>query len=77
MLKCHYCNSFLFCKFATEINLKLFNMQDLKERAANYAAEKTNELLSKAIAQAYADGYRDGLKERERENLQALKSEMM
>ena len=43
-------------------------MENLNERAANYAAEKANELLAKAIAQAYADGYRDGLKERERES---------
>ena len=35
-------------------------MENLEERAANYAAEKTKELLTKAIAQAYADGYRDG-----------------
>jgi hypothetical protein len=38
-------------------------MENLNERAANYAAEQTNELLTKAIAQAYADGYRDGYKE--------------
>lgn len=36
------------------------NMENLNERAANYAAEKVNELLANAIAQAYADGYRDG-----------------
>jgi hypothetical protein len=35
-------------------------MENLNERAVNYAAEKTNELIVKAIAQAYADGYRDG-----------------
>ena len=35
-------------------------MENLNERAANYAAEKVNELLANAIAQAYADGYRDG-----------------
>ena len=40
-------------------------MENLNERAANYAAGKTNELLSKAIAQAYADGYRDGVKDRD------------
>ena len=40
-------------------------MENLNDRAAKYAAEKTNELLSKAIAQAYADGYRDGLGDRE------------
>ena len=38
-------------------------MENLNERAANYAAEKVNELLAKAIAKAYADGYRDGYKE--------------
>ena len=38
-------------------------MEKLNERAANYAAEKVNELLAKAIAKAYADGYRDGYKE--------------
>ena len=37
-------------------------MNDLQERAENYAAEKMNELMAKAIAQAYADGYRDGYK---------------
>ena len=39
-------------------------MENLNERAANYAAEKANELLAKAIAQAYADGYRDGFRDR-------------
>ena len=38
-------------------------MENLNERAANYSAEKTNELLTRAIAQAYKDGYRDGYKE--------------
>ncbi len=38
-------------------------MENLSERAVNYAAEKTNELLTKAIAQAYADGYNTGYKE--------------
>ena len=46
-------------------NQKTLNMDNLNERAANYAAEKTNELLTKAIAQAYADGYRDGYKDRD------------
>ena len=41
-------------------------MENLNERAVNYAAEKTNELLSKAIAQAYADGYRDGYDDAEK-----------
>ena len=40
-------------------------MENLNERAANYAAEKTKELLAKAIAQAYADGYQDGVKDRD------------
>ena len=40
-------------------------MENLNERAANYAAEKANELLANAIAQAYADGYRDGYNEAE------------
>ena len=31
-------------------------MKELKDVAANYAAEKTNELIRNAIAQAYADG---------------------
>ena len=39
-------------------------MDKLTERATNYAAEKTNELLAKAIARAYEDGYRDGYKDR-------------
>ena len=38
-------------------------MNELKDKAAHYAAEKTNEIIAKAIAQAYADGYRDGYKE--------------
>lgn len=42
-------------------------MKELKDVAANYAAEKTNELISDAIARAYADGYRDGYKDREGE----------
>ena len=40
-------------------------MENLNERSANYAAEKTKELLAKAIAQAYADGYQDGVKDRD------------
>lgn len=42
-------------------------MIKLTTKAENYAAEKTNELMTKAIAQAYADGYRDGYKDREEE----------
>ena len=41
-------------------------MDKLTERAANYAAEKTNELFANAIAQAYVDGYRDGVKDRDK-----------
>lgn len=40
---------------------------ELINKAENYAAEKTNEVIIKAIAQAYADGYRDGYKDREEE----------
>lgn len=40
-------------------------MKELTEMAAQYAAEKTNELLTNAIAKAYADGYRDGYNDRE------------
>lgn len=42
-------------------------MIELINKAANYAAEKTNEVMTTAIAQAYADGYRDGYKDREEE----------
>ena len=42
-------------------------MKELDNIAANYAAEKTNEVMTSAIAQAYADGYRDGYKDREEE----------
>ena len=42
-------------------------MKELSLKAENYAAEKVNELMTKAIAQAYADGYRDGYCEREQE----------
>ena len=38
-------------------------MKVINEKAANYAAQKTNELMVKAIAQAYADGYNTGYKE--------------
>lgn len=43
-------------------------MVELKEKAASYAAEKTNEVMINAIAQAYTDGYRDGYKDRDEEN---------
>lgn len=42
-------------------------MIELNEKATIYAAEKTNEIMTKAVAQAYADGYRDGYKDREDE----------
>ena len=34
-------------------------MKELLEKAANYAAEKTNEMMTNLIAKAYEDGYRD------------------
>ena len=40
-------------------------MKDLQTKAAQYAAEKANELISGAIAQAYIDGYRDGYRDKE------------
>ena len=40
-------------------------MNELEGRAEIYAAEKINELMSKAIAQAYVDGYRNGYKDRD------------
>lgn len=42
-------------------------MNELQVRAEIYAAEKMNELMSKAIAQAYVDGYRNGYKDRDYE----------
>ena len=42
-------------------------MEELREKAASYAVEKKNEVMTNAIAQAYADGYRDGYKDREEE----------
>ncbi len=42
-------------------------MKELKELSANYATEKTNELISQIVAQAFADGYRKGYKDREDE----------
>lgn len=36
---------------------------ELKNKANNYAVEKTNEVLIQAIAQAYIDGYQDGYKD--------------
>ena len=42
-------------------------MVELTEKAANYAAEKTNEMMANLVAQAYEDGYRDGYKDREDE----------
>lgn len=40
-------------------------MIELNEKADNYAAEKTHEVITEAIAQAYADGYRDGYQDRD------------
>ena len=42
-------------------------MKDLQIKAEAYAAEKMNELMTKAIAQAYMDGYRNGYKDRDSE----------
>lgn len=42
-------------------------MKELTEVAAQYAAEKSNEMMINAIAKAYADGYRDGYKDRKEE----------
>lgn len=42
-------------------------MKELATKAENYAAERSNDVMTKAIAQAYADGYRDGYKDREEE----------
>ena len=42
-------------------------MKELKELSANYATEKTNEMMSQIVAQAFADGYRMGYKDREDE----------
>ena len=40
-------------------------MVELTEKAAQYAAEKSNEVISNALAKAYEDGYRDGYRDRE------------
>ena len=42
-------------------------MKELTEMAAQYAAEKTHEILTDAITKAYADGYRDGYNDRKEE----------
>ena len=42
-------------------------MVELTEKAAQYAAEKSNEVIANALAKAYEDGYRDGYKNREEE----------
>lgn len=42
-------------------------MEELNEKALNYATEKSNQIVNAAIAQAYIDGYRDGYKDREEE----------
>ena len=38
-------------------------MKNIIDRAANYASEKTNEMLSQLVAQAFSDGYREGYKD--------------
>ena len=43
------------------------NMIQLTEKAAKYAAEKSNEVIANALAKAYEEGYRDGYKDREEE----------
>ena len=42
-------------------------MEELTVKAEEYAAKKTNEVISYAIAQAYADGYRAGYKDCEKD----------
>ena len=42
-------------------------MRELKELSANYAKEKTDEMISQIVAQAFADGYHMGYKDREEE----------
>ena len=42
-------------------------MIELTEKAAQYAAEKSNEVIANALAKAYEEGYRDGYKDREEE----------
>ena len=42
-------------------------MIQLTEKAAKYAAEKSNEVIANALAKAYEEGYRDGYKDREEE----------
>lgn len=43
------------------------NMIELTEKAANYAAERSNQVIANALAKAYEDGYRDGYRDREDE----------
>lgn len=55
-------------------------MKELKELSANYATEKTNEMMSQIVAQAFADGYRMGYKDREDEipvELRDVKTELV
>lgn len=42
-------------------------MEELREKANNYAEENVNNVLKEAFAKVYADGYRDGYKDREEE----------
>ena len=48
-------------------------MKELIELSANYASEKTNEMMSQIVAQAFADGYRMGYKDREEAILMDLR----
>ncbi len=42
-------------------------MIELTEKAANYAAERSNQVIANALAKAYEDGYREGYRDREEE----------
>lgn len=42
-------------------------MEELREKAINYAEENVINVLKEAFARVYADGYRDGYKDREEE----------
>ena len=42
-------------------------MEELREKANNYAEENVINVLKEAFAKVYADGYRDGYKDREKE----------
>ena len=42
-------------------------MEDLREKANNYAEENVINVLKEAFAKVYADGYREGYKDRDEE----------